>query len=176
MLSKFGQAAVGGYKALNQFDRKYVGGPMRNAFGSINSASASQFTKYGSKPLMGMAGWAGLDVAGAGFVGHATYDNTKHGNYTSHMATHMAGGMVDALAFLNPYTGMALLGASLLGMDTPGTMVTEKMGSIIEERKYGKTQRVSQNRRTMEATSRQLSTLQSAGGNMLGTEAELMHN
>ena len=176
MLCKFGQAAVSGYKSLNQLDRKIAGGPIRNAFGSIKGADVGSFAKFGSKPLMGAAGWGALDVAGAGFVGHATYDNTKHGNYTSHMATHMAGGMLDALAFLNPYTGAALFGASLLGMNTPGAMLTEKMGDIIDERKYGKTQRVSQNRRTLEATSRQLSMLQSAGGNMLGTEAELMHN
>lgn len=175
-MSRFTNAVGSSYKALNQFDRKHVGGPIRNAFGKIGTADYKQFAKFGKKPLMGAMGWAGLDLAGSAFVGHATYDNTKHENYTTHMATNLAGGVADALAFLNPYTGMALFGASLLGMNTPGAMLTEKMQSAISEKKYGKTQAVSQNRRTLEATSRQMSLMQSAGGNMLGTEAELMHN
>ena len=176
MLNRFGDAAVGGYKALNNLDRQFVGGPMRNAFGSIQTANYKSFSKFGKKPLMGALGWAGVDLAGSAFVGHATYDNTKHDSYTNHMAGNIAGGLVDTLAFLNPYTGAALFGASLLGMKTPGTMLTEAYQDYSMDKKYGKSQAVSQNRRTLEATSRQLSSMQGAGGHMLGTEAELMHN
>lgn len=155
----------------NQFDRAVLTPAVRKGmgkFGGIAKAMPSGFNE--------LALTAGLSV----FMANQTYDVTKHDSKLVHIGKNFAASSFDSLAFgINPLLGVGLMAANFMGLPTPGDGVMHVMDAIgksADFNKYGR-KTVSQNERTMRATSSNLALLGQGGSHTaLGNEAMIMHN
>jgi hypothetical protein len=177
-----------GFEAFRNVDNAVTPFARKGIYGAGNAAVASgEFAwKMGGKKATSLL-WKtakspiGITLGLGAGIGAMTYDGSN--DFSQHIATEMlATGADDLMAFgafaVNPLLGVAAVGAMVAGV-SPGAFVRDKMESMqkdIARKRYGSAP-ITQNKRTMQATQRNLSLL-GQGGNysMLGNEASLMHN
>lgn len=155
----------------NKFDRAVVTPTMNRAVQKFGGMS-----KFAPSGLNELALTTGVAV----FMAQSTFDPTVNDSRITHIGKNLAAGAIDSMAFaLNPYLGVGLAVANVMGLPTPGDIgmgAMEAISKSLDFNKYGR-KTVTQNERTMRATSSNLALIGQGGSHTsLGNEAMLMHN